>query len=79
MLQHQLDQAALVNYAAYLYGFGMICMLFLMQRRVNSSLPILWWVVELIRLHWWRWAQILHPVSVLFITGCLLATNIPFQ
>lgn len=28
--QHQLDQAALVNYAAYLYGFGMLCMLLLM-------------------------------------------------
>lgn len=28
--QHQLEQAALVNYAAYLYGFGMMCMLLLM-------------------------------------------------
>lgn len=28
--QHQLDQATLVNYAAYLYGFGMLCMLLLM-------------------------------------------------
>ena len=28
--QHQLDQSALVNYAAYLYGFGMLCMLMLM-------------------------------------------------
>lgn len=30
LTQHQLDQAALVNYAAYLYGFGMLCMLLLM-------------------------------------------------
>lgn len=28
--QHQVDQSALVNYAAYLYGFGMMCMLMLM-------------------------------------------------
>jgi 1,4-dihydroxy-2-naphthoate octaprenyltransferase len=28
--QHQLDHSALVNYAAYLYGFGMLCMLMLM-------------------------------------------------
>lgn len=29
--QQQLDQSALVNYAAYLYGFGMLCMLLLMM------------------------------------------------
>lgn len=30
LAQHQFDQSALVNYAAYLYFFGMLCMLFLM-------------------------------------------------
>ncbi len=33
----QLDQSALVNYAAYLYGFGMLCMLLLMVLSTGKS------------------------------------------
>ncbi len=35
--QQQLEQTALVNYAAYLYGFGMLCMLLLMHLSTAKS------------------------------------------
>ena len=35
--QQQPDQTALVNYAAYLYGFGMLCMLLLMHLSTAKS------------------------------------------
>lgn len=37
LANQQLDQASLVNYAAYLYGFGMLCMLLLMVLSTAKS------------------------------------------